>query len=402
LEEAAVELEKDRIATLGVVGEETMQSLLERFAEDSVAQLVNKSEISQSSVSDCSPADDKEDRDEFDESLSVKLSGASVTESNKFTSQKIGLKRRVQAMRNADLLGSLLVWLISMQRIDSMSLKNWTVRARCGNYLSKSGVLTNVMHLLLEVGKDLLKYKDISDTLKQVAYLEKSAFTLDSTRELSEAVSMEQLAIYTLFRTVCTLPAMVRNFWTSDGCSRSQKLKLSRFIEERARNSIVAREMALVTLATKSGRWDSKELVVKGNAVSGEVTASYMREETSVEMKITLPSAYPLRNVDVSCTSRIGMADGRWRRWVLQIIQLLSQQDGSVVDAVLMWKCNIEKELAGVEPCPICYCILHSKTLSLPTLACPTCRNKFHSACLFTWFKSSGKSKCVICQQEFF
>jgi len=219
---------------------------------------------------------------------------------------------------------------------------------------------------------------------------------------LSEAVSMEQLAIYTLFRTVCTLPAMVRNFWTSDGCSRSQKLKLSRFIEERARNSIVAREMALVTLATKSGRWDSKELVVKGNAVSGEVTASYMREETSVEMKITLPSAYPLRNVDVSCTSRIGMADGRWRRWVLQIIQLLSQQDGSVVDAVLMWKCNIEKELAGVEPCPICYCILHSKTLSLPTLACPTCRNKFHSACLFTWFKSSGKSKCVICQQEFF
>lgn len=74
----------------------------------------------------------------------------------------------------------------------------------------------------------------------------------------------------------------------------------------------------------------------------------------------------------------------------------------SVIDAALMWKANIEKELEGVDPCPICYCILHTKTLSLPTLACPTCNNKFHNTCLYTWFKSSGKSKCVICQQPFF
>eukprot|EP01036_Dinobryon_divergens_P027826 gene27826-36664_t len=59
-------------------------------------------------------------------------------------------------------------------------------------------------------------------------------------------------------------------------------------------------------------------------------------------------------------------------------------QDGSVVDTVLMWKCSIEKEFDGVEPCPICYCILHAKSLSLPT------------------HLSSGKSKCVICQQEYF
>lgn len=65
-------------------------------------------------------------------------------------------------------------------------------------------------------------------------------------------------------------------------------------------------------------------------------------------------------------------------------------------------KRNLEKEFEGVEPCPICYCILHPKTFSLPTLACPTCNNKFHSTCLYTWFKNSGKSKCVICQQPIF
>ena len=65
-------------------------------------------------------------------------------------------------------------------------------------------------------------------------------------------------------------------------------------------------------------------------------------------------------------------------------------------------KSNLEKEFDGVEPCPICYCILHPKTFSLPALTCPTCNNKFHSTCLYTWFKSSGKSKCVICQQPIF
>ena len=261
-------------------------------------------------------------------------------------------------------------------------------------------MMQNGMHLLLDTGRDLLKVKDLANLLRQAAFMD--CDRSGGGKEAGEVVSVEQLSAYALFRTVCTLPAMARNFWISDSCSRSQKLKLSRFIEERARSSLISREMSLISSANKSGRWDSKELQVKGNLVSGEVTATYMRDETSVEMKITLPRMYPLRNVEVSCTSRIGMADGRWRRWVLQIIQLLSMQDGSVVDAVLMWKCNIEKEFDGVEPCPICYCILHAKSLSLPTLGCPTCRNKFHPNCLFTWFRSSGKSKCVICQQEFF
>lgn len=45
------------------------------------------------------------------------------------------------------------------------------------------------------------------------------------------------------------------------------------------------------------------------------------------------------------------------------------------------------REFEGVEPCPICYSTLHPKTMALPSLQCHTCNNKFHSPCLFTWFK---------------
>jgi hypothetical protein len=164
----------------------------------------------------------------------------------------------------------------------------------------------------------------------------------------------------------------------------------------------MAKEVALIGVAHAAGRWDVDELAVKGSTATGEVVATYTREDTSVEIKIKLPAAYPLQRVEVEFTRRMGVPESKLRRWTLQIIQLLGVQDGSVVDAVLLWKANVEKEFEGVEPCPICYCILHPKSLSMPSLQCPTCANRFHSLCLQTWFKSSGKSKCVLCQQPFF
>jgi hypothetical protein len=203
-----------------------------------------------------------------------------------------------------------------------------------------------------------------------------------------------------VFRTVCILPAVVRSFWQD--AARLAKQRLSEFISTRVRTALVSREVALIATASRAGRWSPEELAVRGSTVSGEITAVYTHEETKIELKIKLPPSYPLSNVTVECTGKSGVTDGRWRRWVLQIVQLLAAQDGSVVDAVLLWKQNLEKEFEGVEPCPICYSILHPKTYSLPALGCPTCGNKFHSTCLYTWFRSSGKSKCVICQQPFF
>ena len=103
-----------------------------------------------------------------------------------------------------------------------------------------------------------------------------------------------------------------------------------------------------------------------------------------------------------SVLSVLCVYQGRWDRWRLQIVQRLAQENGSVVDAILVWKKSVDQELLGVEPCPICFNTLHPKTLSLPTLACRTCKNKFHNACLYKWFQTAGKSKCVICQEPFF
>ena len=124
--------------------------------------------------------------------------------------------------------------------------------------------------------------------------------------------------------------------------------------------------------------------------------------KAKVEIKIKIPPQYPLCNVEVDAVSRLGISEARMRHVRFQIVQLLSMQDGTIVDGLQLWKNSLEKEFDGYEPCPICYCTLHAKTLSLPSMACPTCSNKFHPPCLNQWFKQSGKYKCVICQQPFF
>ncbi len=234
----------------------------------------------------------------------------------------------------------------------------------------------------------------------------------DNEDDVYMSPALLEVLSYTLHRTLCLLPILVRKYW-AEQCNRGESLALERFVLEGGVNdSIVQREIGIVEIAKQQGGGklptssggvsEEGEMHVSCSSVSREVTATFIADEVTVELTIRLPALYPLRNVEVDGRKKLGISEKRWRRWTLQIIQLLSHQDGSVLDAVLLWKRNVDKEFDGVEPCPICYSILHPKTLSMPTLVCKTCSNKFHSACLYKWFSSSGKSKCVICQQPFF
>lgn len=122
-------------------------------------------------------------------------------------------------------------------------------------------------------------------------------------------------------------------------------------------------------------------------------------KQCKLSVAIRIPSSFPLRNAEVDCKRTLGISEKRWRFWSLQIMQMLNNQDGSILDALLLWKQNVDKEFDGVEPCPVCYSVLCVKTHAMPNLECKTCHNRFHSSCLYKWFNSSGKNQCVLCQQ---
>ncbi|KAJ1488840.1 hypothetical protein T484DRAFT_1615982 [Baffinella frigidus] len=133
-----------------------------------------------------------------------------------------------------------------------------------------------------------------------------------------------------------------------------------------------------------------------------EITATYTKDDAVLEVVLKVPPAYPLRAVEVDGTKRVGVSEGKWKKWALSMRTLLDNKDGSLLDAILLWKHNIDQVFEDVEECPICYTVLHIVNNSLPRMACHTCRNKFHSACLSKWFNTSNKSTCPLCQSPWY
>ena len=207
-----------------------------------------------------------------------------------------------------------------------------------------------------------------------------------------------QIATLTVYRTIQILPTLSKKWW-NESCPRGLQKSVSSFVERKVAPETLKSELLRIDHATNTNT-QLGEMVVSGSAVSREITATYIQDECTLQMLLKVPPNFPLRNVEVDANKTIGVTEKRYRRWALQIMRMLNTEEGgSILDALMLWKQNVDKEYEGVEPCPVCYAVIDPKTRKMPTLQCKTCGNRFHGACLSKWFQSSGKSQCVLCQQ---
>ncbi|GMF15645.1 unnamed protein product [Phytophthora lilii] len=327
--------------------------------------------------------------------------------------------RKQKVQEREDIVGKLLLWDMFLQlfpasgggdeKTSNEGASSTLIASSLSSYVTRHGMLTN----FLNFSSALLSQESQSAAKATISELQDaSLFVVEDLdkKEHDETWSLHKTRVFQLgtrvfFRTVMRLPAMVRSWWNDD-CSRATRSWAAKYFEDHITPSVLAAELELIQQASESTSaagesWDDEEMTVKGSRVSREITTTYMKDECALEMVVRVPSSYPLRCVEVECTKRIGISEDHWRRWVLQIIRVTSSRDGSLLDAVLLWKHNVDKEFEGVEPCPICYSILNPKNMGLPSLPCKTCNNKYHNSCLYKWFNQSGKNKCPICQQPF-
>lgn len=142
-------------------------------------------------------------------------------------------------------------------------------------------------------------------------------------------------------------------------------------------------------------------LRVGGNALVREVSARYLFSEVELQIRLELPPSFPLRRISVHAQEQIGIGEAQWRKTVLGMNTLLSQKNGSLAEAIDLWRRNLDKQFEGVDECPICYSVLHMSSASLPKRTCKTCRHRFHKECLFKWFTKSASSACPLCRSPF-
>jgi E3 ubiquitin-protein ligase listerin len=277
----------------------------------------------------------------------------------------------------------MLCWLCFLSFVDSAVANEARFRGSVSAYLDKARAVSSILDTVLpylSIDKDRNNKRNI-------------AYTAEDALDNPWFLDVTKLASLVVFRSVEAFPTHMKHWWDDD-CPKALCLAVSQFVETKVAPETLRRELNRINKATNLG-----DMSVSGSTVSREVTATYIQDECQLSIVIQIPPTFPLRNVEVDGRRTLGIPEKKWKRWALNIRVMLNNQDGTLLDALMLWKENVDKEFGGLEPCPVCYSIISVKTHELPNLQCNTCSNCFHSSCLYKWFHSSGKSQCVLCQQ---
>jgi hypothetical protein len=223
-----------------------------------------------------------------------------------------------------------------------------------------------------------------------------------AAREADERKSA-RLAVGLYHAALRALPAAVR-VWFADLRDKNFARALASATASCVSPALLAAEFDAVERASKGTYGggglddDAGELTIKASRGNREVVARYDIDDACLELVVRLPASYPLGAAELDCAKRVGISEARLRKWMLTVSSILQHQNGAVAEGLMLWRSNIDREFKGVEPCPICYLVIHGTNHQTPRLVCRQCSNKFHSACLYKWFQSSSGSKCPLCQ----
>ncbi|QLL34725.1 hypothetical protein HG536_0H01000 [Torulaspora globosa] len=203
-------------------------------------------------------------------------------------------------------------------------------------------------------------------------------------------------SMYNMFLNVGSLTS---NWWLNIK-DRTLQAKIEKFVTTFISPILITKELDEVAEKTSKLESNDTALTIKINKVTNEIKASYLIDEQRLELSFKMPANYPLTNVEAIGLSRVGISEQKWKQWILSAQRVITGMNGSVVDSLDLFSKNVNLQFSGFEECAICYSILHVVDRKLPTKTCPTCNNKFHGACLYKWFRSSGNNTCPLCRSE--
>lgn len=124
--------------------------------------------------------------------------------------------------------------------------------------------------------------------------------------------------------------------------------KARSYTEKHFSPHLIRSEMEIIQRADKSLLED---LTIKTSRNASEVTASYAIEDATLDVVIKLPPTFPLRQVDVESGTggrSAGVAEARWRAWLLSASAVMVAQNGSILDALAVFHKNITLHFEGM------------------------------------------------------
>ena len=234
---------------------------------------------------------------------------------------------------------------------------------------------------------------ELLELVRKTNYLNPEKYWGDFVTEKTK----ESLALFLLFSFATFFPRYLKK-WLELNKRKFSSLAL--FLLKNGINRKIF-EAQVDKIELTQNEWHSDEFNVYINTKAKEIIIIYTQDEAIIELTITIPDNYPVENVDVKMNKKAKLPTKTILKFTLLFKKLLNSKNCSIVESIVKWKKNLDLEYSGIEPCPICYYILQPGSNNVPRKPCKTCHHKFHSKCIFKWFKSSGKSECPLCKSQF-
>jgi hypothetical protein len=229
-----------------------------------------------------------------------------------------------------------------------------------------------------------------------VSKLDVTTYTSDSE---SPKQDIQWLLTHLYYLTLLHTPSLTKSWFNAlTSKSRAIAVTLEPWTEKYISPPVI--NAALESVTTWAGTATDDTFAVRVAPRAREITASYILDEQTMSMRISLPPAFPLANAHIEGLNRVAVNEQKWQSWLRTSLGAITIFNGSLIDALSTWRRNVEGALKGQTECAICYSIV-GPDRKVPDKKCGTCRNAFHGACLFKWFKSSGSSSCPLCRNPF-
>lgn len=245
----------------------------------------------------------------------------------------------------------------------------------------------------------------VDDSLDKVLRLDSTRYSIAEYSILQGCpgedtlYEMKFVLVHLYFRCLQYLGSYCQQ-WFSELRDLQLKRQIEKFSIKFVSPLIISKMLNEVEQAKSKLTQKDENLTIKVNKITNEIRTIYIIDEQKMEMVVKIPDSFPLSNVMVLGPLRLGVKENQWKAWLLASQRVVSLTNGSIIDCIELFNRNVSLHFSGFEECAICYSILHQDH-SLPSKNCQTCLNKFHAACLYKWFKSSGSSTCPLCRSAF-
>lgn len=101
---------------------------------------------------------------------------------------------------------------------------------------------------------------------------------------------------------------------------------------------IVSQELAQVRDPAALSELSDENFAAKVVGSANEVTATYTVDEKALEMTLKLPTDWPLHGIEIRDHKRVGVAEDKWRAWMLGVQQIIWSSVRSVLKCTIVMR----------------------------------------------------------------